>query len=284
LLVGPTNTGKTTFAETLRKVLGDDYAKVTGFETFVYSRNRSTIRNDLARLKGARLVTASEARPDDKFDEQLVKLTTGQDTYIARYLYQEFQEIRPEFKIILTANHKPKIEGVDDAIWNRFHVIPFKVSIPQREQDRELGGKLMKEAAGILAWAVRGCHEWQKLGALNPPARVVRALKVYQQESDPIFGFLRDRCYTYLRATETSARLYTEYTDWCSKNQEEPIKAKKFGSLLSQKDGIESVRNLTSDEGKQARGYRGIVLKSTMAKNLLEEIKHSYETRNSNAK
>jgi len=275
--VGPTASGKTTFIEAVRALL-DDYAKATDFDSFVHGK-RTNIRNDLARLEKARFVSAVEARRGDKFDEGLVKHVTGRDTFMARFLYHEFFEFRPEFKIFLAANHRPRIEDVDEAIWARFHVIPFRVQIPQDEQDKDLGERLKRELAGILAWAVRGCLEWQRLQGLQPPESIREALRVYKAESDPLNVFLNERCLLLPKYEETTANLYADCKDWCADNEEEVVSVKRFGMLLRER-GLVPVRTLISDEGKQARDYRGILLESRMARDLLEEMEHSYETRN----
>jgi putative DNA primase/helicase len=75
------------------------------------------------------------------------------------------------FKIFIDGNHKPEIRGTDTAIWNRTKLIPFNVSIPESEIDKRLLDKLKAEAAGILAWAVRGCLDWQRHQSLGEPQR-----------------------------------------------------------------------------------------------------------------
>jgi hypothetical protein len=63
----------------------------------------------------------------------------------------------------------PEIKGSDDAIWNRLHLIPFTVTIPKEKIDRALPGKLLAEAEGILAWAVKGARLWLEHGLAKPP-------------------------------------------------------------------------------------------------------------------
>ena len=65
---------------------------------------------------------------------------------VARFLYQEFKEVKPEFQLFLASNHRPQITGVEDAIWNRIVVIPFNEVIPKHEQDRDLDKKLQSES------------------------------------------------------------------------------------------------------------------------------------------
>ena len=149
------------------------------------------IPNDVARLKGARLVNARETEEGKRLAEALVKEMTGGDTITALFLRQEYFDFKPEFKIFLAANHKPVIRGTDLAIWRRIRLIPFTVTIPAEEQDRRLGRKLEAELSGILAWAVRGCQAWQREG-LGMPAAVKAATEAYRAESDLLAAFLAE--------------------------------------------------------------------------------------------
>lgn len=124
ILHGNGANGKSTFLEIVRRLLGP-HAITTSFATFMIQRNVGAPRNDLAALVGARLVLASEAGQDASFDEAVIKQVTGQDTIAARFLYGEFFEYKPQFKIWLATNYKPTIRGGDDAIWRRIRLIPF---------------------------------------------------------------------------------------------------------------------------------------------------------------
>ena len=161
--------GKSTVLETIRVMLGD-YSRHTPSCTLLM--NNMAIRNDLARLSGARLVSAVEIGMGKKLDEALVKQLTGGDPITSRFLFQEYFEHRPTFKLFMAVNHKPEIRGADHGIWRRLRMIPFNVIIKDDEMDRELIGKLAKELPGILAWAVQGCLEWQRSG-LGMPERLL---------------------------------------------------------------------------------------------------------------
>jgi putative DNA primase/helicase len=87
-LYGSGANGKTTFLETLRKVFGD-YAEVTPFDTLM-ANHQSGPRNDLVKLRGARLITATESEDGKRLAEAMVKRLTGGDTIAARALYHEF--------------------------------------------------------------------------------------------------------------------------------------------------------------------------------------------------
>jgi putative DNA primase/helicase len=104
LLYGTGANGKSTFLEVLRSLFSA-YAAQADFATFL-TRSYDTVRNDLARLTGARFVTAIEAGSGRHLDEVLIKQLTGGDRVTARYLYQEFFEFQPQLKLFLATNYK----------------------------------------------------------------------------------------------------------------------------------------------------------------------------------
>jgi putative DNA primase/helicase len=244
--------GKTTFMETTRGLLGD-YAVQADFSTFT-KQNRSAVRNDIARLRGARFVSAVEVDSGEHFHEVLLKQLTGEDRVAARFLYQEFFEFAPQSKIFLVANHKPEITGTDHAMWRRVQMIHFNVTIPEEEQDARLKEKLKQELPGILSWALHGYREWAALG-LQPPEEVIQATEQYKTEMDRIGGFVGDCCVLSPTQTATAKDLYEAYERWCLENGEEILPKQAFGRRLSD-------RGLTKCRGRRARFWSGIGLKN----------------------
>ena len=203
--------GKSTLLEILQALLGD-YAKRTSSETFLIKKG-GQIPNDIAALRGARFVAAVEVESGRRLAEVSIKEMTGGDTISARFLYSEYFEFDPEFKIFLGANHKPVIRGTDHAIWRRIHLIPFTVQIPNDEQDKELPKKLKAELPGILNWAIEGCLRWQDNG-LNPPRVVQEATQGYREEMDVLADFLVECCIVAPGISVKAKDLYSAYTQW----------------------------------------------------------------------
>jgi putative DNA primase/helicase len=232
ILYGAGANGKSTLIQTISALL-KDYAKQTPTETLLVQR-RDGVRNDLARLQGARFVYASEAEGGRKLAEALIKQLTGGDTITARYLYQEHFEFLPAFKIWLAVNHKPGVQGTDHAIWRRMRLLPFTITIPEAEQDKRLTEKLQAELPGILRWAVEGCLLWQQEG-LEPPLAVKRATGDYRAEMDVIAAFLQDCCVVGPERRVLAGDLYAEYTSWCRQMGETPVSQKALASALRER-------------------------------------------------
>ena len=171
--LGPSATGKSTFLEAVRGVMGD-YACTADFESFVAKRDAG-VRNDIAALAGRRMVVSIEVEEGKRLAEGLVKNLTGRDTISARFLYQEALSFRPQFKLWLAANDAPRVRHADSAIWRRILRLPFEHVVPVERRDPTLKERLCSMPdcqRAVLAWAVEGALRWREEG-LMVPERIV---------------------------------------------------------------------------------------------------------------
>ncbi len=252
---GPAAAGKSTFVEALRATLGD-YATTADFGTFLAGNHG--VRNDLARLAGARMVLASEVVAGSRFDAATLKAMTGRDTIAARFLYREAFEYRPAFTLWLAANDRPAIDADDDAAWRRMRALPFLSSVPAERRDPDLKRALTDdphERAAVLAWAVRGCLEWQHDG-FAPPASVTGYTDGYRRENDPLADWLAAACQIEETARATGSELRRSYERWCTDSGDQAIDTRAFAAAL-RSHGCRGVRT------KSARVWLGIALKVT---------------------
>ena len=227
---GPGANGKSVFLETLRSLMGS-YATAVQPTTLMSSKQDGP-RNDLAALKGCRLVTTSETNEGRRLDEAMVKQITGGDTIAARFLFGEFFTFRPECKFWLATNHRPEIRGTDEGIWSRIRLIPFSVTIPKAERDQQLRTRLEQELPGILTWALRGCLKWQRDG-LGTPEAVSVATSEYRTEMDVLGEFLEECCECHADFIEGATALYKAYKAWCTDHGEQLMSQTRFGRRLS---------------------------------------------------
>lgn len=231
---GTGDNGKTVTHETFAGVLGD-YAMKTPIETLL-ARDKGSIPNDIARLKGARYVFSVEPEEGKRLRESLVKELTGGDTISARFLHQEFFDYKATFKIWIATNHKPVIKGTDNAIWRRIRLIPFNCSIPECEQVpmNEFLERLKAEWPGILLWGLQGYQEWKKWG-LAIPDEIKEATKTYREEMDVLADFLNECCEVKKTAETPAGEIYGAYSRWCGDAGERPMSQKSLGQKLQEK-------------------------------------------------
>ncbi|WP_373503766.1 phage/plasmid primase, P4 family [Aestuariivirga sp.] len=246
--------GKSVFIDTLAGVLGD-YHKTAPIETFTASSG-DRHPTDLAGLRGARLVTATETEEGRRWAEAKIKQLTGGDKISARFMRQDFFEYVPQFKLLVAGNHKPGLRSVDEAIRRRFHLLPFTVTIPAEERDLHLKDKLKAEWPGILSWAVQGCLDWQRVG-LNPPEAVKQATAAYLEAEDATAAWLDDCCIVDPQAWESSADLFSSWKTWAEKAGEPIGSSKSFVAKLE-------TRGFRENRKRHGRGYTGYSINPTL--------------------
>ena len=259
LILGDTNTGKSTFIESIKSTIGE-YATTADFETFLQRSFTGGPRPDIARLAGARLVTSSETDEGKRLAQGLLKQLTGGEKMTARKLYHEACEFRPQFKLWLAANHAPKVKHDDGAMWRRIVKVPFDAVVPEAKRDPHVKATLTDPAiagAAILAWAVRGCLDWQRFGLTIPPS-VRQATEEYRHEQDPLREFITQYCVLDKDAWTSSSDLRTAYEAWGAENGIKTlylVNGKAWGAGLGER-GCEKRRKRVA--GRTTHGWDGI--------------------------
>lgn len=260
LVHGPGGSGKSSFIEAIKATLGPDYARTADFETFLERKSAGGPRSDVADLAGARFVASIEVDEGKRLASALVKTLTGSDTVRARRIYQASFEYRPQFALWLVANHAPRISSADSGLWRRVLRVPFEHVVPVDQRDAGVKATLCDPAVAgpaILAWAVRGCLDWQGSG-LRVPDTVTKATGVYRQDNDDLGGFLEARCVAGDRHWASSAALRAAYVAWCEANSTPALGAKVFGAALAERGFRPAKRRVGG--GEAVRGWAGLSL------------------------
>ncbi len=250
---GGGSNGKSTLIGAIRECLGE-YAVGTNPETFM-SRKDGTIPNDLAALDGPRFVVASETAEGKPLDEQAVKGVTGGDREVmsARFMRGEWFDFIPQLTAWLLTNHKPIIKGTDKGIWRRIRLIPFLHDFetdPDKDPDF-VEWLIANELEGVLAWAVRGCLEWQSMG-LQEPEGVIEATQSYRREMDIVADFIEDELQHGPAAELDNTELYEAFQKWC-KEVGEYGRSQRWLTRQMKKKGYEQVQ-------RKRKVWRGICL------------------------
>lgn len=246
---GGGSNGKTTLQNAYADTVGDDFVMQAphGFLMAAKGERHPTEQWD---LRGRRFVSAVETGDGRRLDEELVKRLTGSETVRARKMYADFEEFKPTHKLAIATNYKPKIRGTDHAIWRRIALVPYNVKFwnpdkgetgPEHlKQDKELPAKLAAEAEGILAWAVRGCLDWQR-GGLRMPEAVAAATEGYRTDQDVIGRFVSECCLP-IEGKTPFKQLYEALEAWCEDVGDTPPSRKAVAAWLDNA-GYERIPN-----------------------------------------
>lgn len=234
---GEGSNGKSTILGTLLNVLGKDYA-MKAPPSLLMAKSHDPHPVDKADLFARRLVVAIETGEGRRLDETAVKELTGGDAIRARRMRENFWEYEPTHTIVMATNHKPVIRGADNGIWRRMRLVPFLVSLDGSAADTSIPSKLKEEAAGILAWCVRGCLAWQEVG-LSEPDVVAQATAEYRAEQDVLGEFLDERAVLNDSVRTRCIDVYSGYQTWAESRGEHPMSLRAFGEGMRRR-GIET--------------------------------------------
>ena len=225
--------GKSTVANTIMEMLGPDYSMKAPADLLLQKRD-SEHPTALTDLHGKRFVACIETDDGRRLAESLVKELTGGDPIRARRMREDFWQFWPTHKVVLACNHRPTVRGTDHAIWRRLKLVPFNVVIPPAERDKDLPAKLREELPGILAWAVRGCLDWQRHG-LGEPKAVIDATAGYQTAEDTLLNFITDCCVMGPENRVKAADLLDAYRTWSG---DKYMTVRKLTAMLTER-GVE---------------------------------------------
>jgi putative DNA primase/helicase len=191
-LFGPKGTRKSTIIRQVQTVVRDFASDVSyrilseaRFEGDGQGPSPGTIK-----LRGRRLVVASEAKEHERLDTSLIKRLIGGDNITARGHHEAEQSFRFEATLMMTGNELPRIIA-DDGFWAKFKPIPF--DNPLDDEDPEFEEReLTPELPGILALLVRAHAELRaaRYRMEDPPE--VQALCTEEREGQPLADFVRE--------------------------------------------------------------------------------------------
>jgi putative DNA primase/helicase len=207
---GRGSNGKGTFTNTLTAIF-EGITTVRSAEMLDPKRGGG---QEMAELRGARLVVVNEGEVGQAISEARLKTLTGGDFITARKLYQSSMQFKPLFTMHFSTNHKPQFRDATDGLWRRLRLVEWKRRFTADEMDRTLERQLLDEREGILVWAVAGAVQWYELGLAAPEA-VLLATTEYRDVVDPLSGFLTGEVFTPEEGGRISHKeVHAAYVDW----------------------------------------------------------------------
>lgn len=233
---GDGGNGKGVLVNTLARILGD-YAVTASMDTFMASHGDKH-STDLAMLRGARLVTASETEEGRAWAESRIKQMTGGDSITARFMRCDNFTYVPQFLLLIMGNNKPNLNSVDAAMRRRFIMLPFENK--PAVVDPLLPQKLEAEWPGILRWAIEGCLDWQRNGLVRSE-RDKAATEEYFATQDAFGQWLAEECDCEPGnefKTATSTELFNAWQSFARRSGE-PISSHKDFSGRMEKRGFQ---------------------------------------------
>ncbi len=257
ILVGDAATGKSTFVNAVKDVLGD-YATDTMPETLFESSANAIAQYDLATLRGRRFVVAQEAESEQRLKAGIVKALTGGDTLKVRLPYQDPWSMPPSAKFLMVANRRPNLDALDSGLKRRVEIIECGEALPEHERDVDLAEKLRSEKSGILNWMLQGWCEVMRSG-LDAPTVVLKATQEFFNDRNELSAFWEECVERAPDAKIAVGTLYEAYRTYCGQDGIEARSQREFGRLARTVFKVEQSRNGST------RYWKGIALRTDAA-------------------
>lgn len=229
LLYGTGANGKSVFFEIVNALLGEENVSSFSLQSLCDSAGyyRAMIANKLVNY-------ASEISKNMNSD--IFKSLASGEPVEARPIYKEPIMIRNYAKLIFNCNELPKDVEQTDAFFRRFLIIPFMVTIPPSERDKELSTRITRtELPGILNWVMKGLDRLLKQKDFTESVIANQALEQYKKESDSILIFIDDKGYSASEDNREFMMLkdfFNEYNIYCRENNHRPVSYRKFSERL----------------------------------------------------
>lgn len=252
---GTGDNGKSTLILIVEYLLGP-YAQRISSGSLMKRFQASDMRNDLAKLIGARFVAGSEVGKNQQFDDGLIRDLVGGDAITCRFLRQEFFTYIPVYKLFLYGNNKPRIDADDPAIRKKIKMIPF--DFQPTTADKNLKKTLKAEADGIFAWMVDGLRKYYTEG-LEEPEEISGMTKEYFDDNDFISRFLSEYYITVPgddAAFIPKSELYEKYKTWSEgEGYKKPLSLIALARRIKDKNIKENIQKI---DGKPVRVWCGL--------------------------
>ena len=229
-IVGPRNTGKSTFLEIVRGLLGRKNTATIALQSLAENRFAS------AALYGKLANIYADLSPRLIKDAGLFKmLTGGSDEVPAERKFEAPFSFVNTAKLLFSANAMPSVPWGDDAFFDRWSVITFDQMVPVSDRVPFYERKILdSEASGILNWALEGLSRLDRRGRFDLGGSVTKTREVWKRLSDSLAWFVSERLERCKGEHIVKSDLYTAYTTFCEDNAVEARTQVDVGRELPQ--------------------------------------------------
>jgi putative DNA primase/helicase len=155
-LVGVSNTGKSTYLNTIKNVFGGYEGQLPS--TAIVQKYGGNTNFEQATARGIRLLWLSEPQNTKTDDAFLKNLAGGGEAITTSEKGKDSVSWKAQCVLHIASNHNPKISTDDDAIVQRMNIVAFNhVFKPGPDMVVGLEDELFaNEAEGILMWIIMG--------------------------------------------------------------------------------------------------------------------------------
>lgn len=225
LLYGSGANGKSVLFDIMNALLGRENISNFSLSNLLEEHNRALIAYKL--LNYGSEINATKTR--DEF-----KNLVSTEPIQARLKYGNSFTMENYAKLAFNCNELPKDFDHQNAYFRRLLIIPFRVTIPEANQDKTLADKIIKtELAGVFNWIIDGLKRLLKTEKFTESQIVKDTLETYKRESDSVACFIAENSYKPVSNDYTLLKdLYANYRAFCLEDGASPLKKLNFKRRL----------------------------------------------------
>lgn len=238
LLYGSGANGKSVMFDIINAILGVE-------NTTSYTLQSLTDENGYSRAMIANKLLNYASEINGRLEASIFKQLASGEPVSARLPYGKPHIINDYAKLMFNCNELPRTVENTNAFFRRFIIIPFKVTIPEDEQDKGLSKKIINtELSGVFNWILEGLQRLLKNRVFTDSKLIKEEITQFRKESDSVLMFLEE--YKYVKSiTKRMDRttIYHLYKEYCLDFGNRPLSAGKFYKRLRSKDFKEESSN-----------------------------------------
>ena len=223
ILYGTGANGKSVFFEIVNALLGAE--NVSSF-----SLQSLTNDNGYFRAKLANKLVNYASEINGNLEASIFKQLVSGEPVEARLPYGQPFILKQYAKMIFNCNELPKDVEHTNAYFRRFLIIPFDVTIPTAEQDKNLHTKIIEtELSGVFNWVLNGLNRLLEQKRFSDCEASQKAVEQYKAESNSVQMFLNDNDYQNSATNYKLIKdLYLDYRIFCNEDGNVPFKKTNF--------------------------------------------------------
>lgn len=259
IATGDGGNGKSTFFNTLARVLGDYSTSVS--PDVLLTGKGGNVGAKMAALRRIRLALAAETEEGQRLDAATVKQLCSTDQIAAEPKYKDPFTFTPTHTLVLYTNFLPGVGSSDRGTWSRLTVLPFNARLRDTAGERKDYAEVLFTQAGgaVLSWMIAGAQRFIANGyKLTPPAVVREALDEYRKSCDWLGHFLESCCEIGENYTTASSEIYQRYTAHCQVTGDYRRNSRDFKAAMK-------AAGFDSKHGKKGWLYYGLRLRSEVS-------------------
>ena len=228
LLYGTGANGKSVFFEIIMALLGGNN------NVSNYTLQSLTIAPAYARAELSKYLLNYASEISGKLEANIFKQLVSGEPLEARLPYGQPFILENYAKLIFNCNELPTDVEHTFAFFRRFLIVPFTVTIPEKEQDKQLAEKIIKsELSGIFNWVLEGLQRLLKQGNFTDCKAAQNQLDMYKRQADSVLKFIDENGYKPDTGHfEKIQDLYHEYKRFCAEDGYRAVSKLKFKERL----------------------------------------------------